>query len=79
MEKFNFLDVIVVKKVGVLDWPLLQTNWYFLTQSKELVGLLEDRGYDKGFVKEQVKRVRNLDRQVLIEQEGIFWTVLCCL
>ncbi len=27
------------------------------------------RGYDEGFVKEQVERVRNLDRQVLIEQD----------
>ena len=34
-----------------------------------MVGWFKDRGYDEGFVKEQVERVRNLDRQVLIEQD----------
>ena len=40
-----------------------------LARSKELVGWFKDRGYDEGFVKEQVERVRNWDRQVLIEQD----------
>ena len=105
MEKVSFLDVMVVKKGGILETDLyckptdthqyLQRGschpWHvkkaipygqalrirricsddgkFLARSKELVGWFKDRGYDEGFVKEQVERVRNLDRQVLIEQD----------
>eukprot|EP00794_Sanderia_malayensis_P018386 gene18386-20236_t len=105
MEKVSFLDVMVVKKGGVLETDLYckptDTHQYlhrgschpwhvkkaipygqalrirricsddgkFLARSKELVGWFKDRGYDEGFVKEQVERVRNLDRQVLIEQD----------
>ena len=41
-------------------------NVKFEAKSEELVGWLKDRGYEEAFVREQVDRVRQLDRESLI-------------
>ena len=41
----------------------------FRARSEELVGWFTNRGYEEGFVREQVERVKHLDRQALINQD----------
>ena len=42
----------------------------FRARPKELVGWFTNRGYEEGFVREQVERVKHLDRQALINQDA---------
>ena len=42
----------------------------FQEKSEELVGWLTNRGYEEGFVREQVDRVKEMDRDMLLNQNG---------
>ena len=42
----------------------------FQERSEELVGWLTNRGYEEGFVREQVDRVKEMDRDILLNQDG---------
>ena len=42
----------------------------FQERSEDLVGWLTNRGYEEGFVREQVDRVQEVNRDMLLNQDG---------